>query len=351
MVGAKRRDIGLGGFPDVPLAMVREKAREAKGQIRQGIDPVEQRKAVRGALMAAQAKGINFDECARLFLKSKTEEFSNHKHAAQWVSTLRDYASPVIGKLPVDTVELPHILKILEPIWSEKTETATRLRGRIESVLAWATVSGYRSGDNPARWKGNLDAILPKPTKLKRVQHHKALPWQDVNQFIQKLRQREGIAARCLEFVILTGLRSGEVRGAKWEEIDFHAKTWTVPAERMKMKQTHIVPLCKDALTLLEQMPMLKDNDLVFPGARGGVMSDVGVTKPIRAMGLDVTVHGFRSTFRDWIAERTNYPHHVQEMALAHAVGNAVERAYRRGDLLAKRTNLMRDWCEFINSA
>jgi integrase len=350
MVGAKRRDIGLGGFPDVTLAMAREKAREAKEMIKHGIDPVEQRKAARGALMAAQAKGVSFDECAQQFIKSKTVEFSNPKHAAQWTSTLRDYASPLIGRLPVAEVELAHIVKVLEPIWRTKTETATRVRGRIESVLAWATVSGYREGDNPARWKGNLDAVLPKPAKLKNVQHHKALPWQNMSDFMQKLRQRQGMAARCLEFTILTGLRSGEVRGAKWQEIDLQANTWTVPAERMKMKKAHTVPLCDDAVKLLEQLPRFKDNGLVFPGARGGVLSDVGVTRPIRAMGYDVTVHGFRSTFRDWIAESTSYPHHVQEMALAHAVGNAVERAYRRGDLLAKRTNLMRDWCKFINS-
>jgi integrase len=350
MVGAKRRDIGLGGFPDVTLARAREQAREAKEMIKQGTDPVEQRKSARGALMAAQARGVSFDECARQFIESKTVEFSNPKHAAQWTNTLRDYASPLIGRLPVAEVELAHIVKVLEPIWQTKTETATRVRGRIESVLAWATVSGYREGDNPARWKSNLDAVLPKPAKLKNVQHHKALPWQDMNDFMQKLRQRQGMGARCLEFTILTGLRSGEVRGAKWQEIDLKANTWTVPAERMKMKKAHTVPLCDDAVKLLEQLPKFKDNELAFPGTRGGILSDVGVTKPIRVMGYDVTVHGFRSTFRDWIAESTSYPHHVQEMALAHAVSNAVERAYRRGDLLAKRTNLMRDWCKFINS-
>lgn len=350
MVGSKRRDIGLGGFPDVTLAQAREKAREAKEQIKQGIDPVEQRKAAKGLLMAAQARGRTFDDCARQYLKSKTEEFSNPKHAQQWANTLRDYATPVIGKLPVAAVELPHILKILEPIWSEKTETATRVRGRIESVLAWATVSGYRTGDNPARWKGNLDVVLPKPGKIQNVKHHKALPWQEINEFMTKLRQRDGMAARCLEFTILTGLRSGEVRGAKWDEVDLQARTWTVPAERMKTKKPHTVPLCDDAITLLEQLPRFEGINLVFPGARGGVLSDTGVTKPIRTMGYSVTVHGFRSTFRDWMAESTNYPHHVAEMALAHAVGNAVERAYRRGDLLAKRTNLMRDWAKFINT-
>lgn len=345
-----RKDAGLGGYPTVSLKQARERAQTLQDKLWQGIDPIEERKAVKGALLAAQSRGITFDDCARQFLKNKTAEFSNPKHAAQWENTLRDYASPVIGKLPVAEVTLPHIVKILEPIWQTKTETATRVRGRIESVLAYATASGFREGDNPARWKGNLDAVLPKPTKLKKVQHHKALPWQEINDFMVKLRQREGMAARCLEFTILTGLRSGEVRGARWDEIDLQAKTWTVPAERMKMKKSHTVPLCVDAIILLEQLPRFEGNDLVFPGARGGVLSDVGLTKPIRAMGYDVTVHGFRSTFRDWMSERTSYPHHVAEMALAHAVGNAVERAYRRGDLLAKRTNLMRDWCRFINS-
>jgi integrase len=345
-----RKDAGLGAYPTVTLAQARERARELKEQLWQGVDPIERRKAARAAVLVANAKTITFDECSRQFLKGKTAEFSNPKHAAQWESTLRDYASPVIGKLPVAEVTLPLIVKILEPIWQTKTETATRVRGRIEAVLAWATVSGYREGDNPARWGGNLDAVLPKPGKLKKVKHHAALPWQEINDFMMKLRQRQGMADRCLEFTILTGLRSGEVRGAKWEEIDFNAKTWTVPAERMKMGKPHTVPLCEDAITLLEQLPRFEGNDLVFPGARGGVLSDVGLTKPIRAMGYDVTVHGFRSTFRDWMAESTNYPHHVAEMALAHTIGNAVEKAYRRGDLLAKRVNLMRDWCRYINS-
>lgn len=349
-VGSKRRDIGLGGYPDVTLAQARQRAREARDLIRQGIDPVEERRAAKSALLAAQAKGITFDECARQFLADKTAEFSNPKHAAQWSSTLEAYATPVIGKLPVSAVELAHIVKILKPIWQTKTETASRVRGRIESVLAWATVHGFREGDNPARWRGNLDAVLPKPTKLKKIQHHKALPWQEINPFIQGLRQRKGTAARAVEFLILTAVRSGELRGATWDEIDMDTKTWTIPAERMKAGREHTVPLCNDAITLLNALPRFEDNNLVFPGARGGVLSDVGLTKPIRAMGHKETVHGFRSTFRDWCAESTNYPNEVAEMALAHTIGNAVEKAYRRGDLLAKRTRLMADWCKFINT-
>ncbi len=350
MVGSKRRDIGLGGFPDVTLALARENARETKEKIKQGIDPVAERKAARAALIAAQAKDFTFDQCVEKFLKKKTKEFSNPKHAAQWSSTLKTYASPVIGRLPVNVVELPHILKILEPIWQDKTETATRLRGRIESVLAYATVSKYRTGDNPARWKGNLDAVLPKPTKIKKVKHHKAIPWQEISPFIQSLRERKGTGAKALEFTILTATRSGEVRGALWDEIDLQTNTWTVPAGRMKTNKEHTIPLCDDAVKLLENLPRFEDNKLIFPGARGGILSDVALTKPIRAMGSDATVHGFRSTFRDWCAESTNYPNEVAEMALAHTISNAVEKAYRRGDLIAKRTNLMRDWCKYLNA-
>lgn len=348
-VGGHRREMGLGGYPEVTLAKARDKARKAKAAIREGIDPIEEQRAAKGELASSRAKEKTFDECVKSYLAIKLTEFSNPKHAAQWASTLKTYASPVIGKLPISEVTRPHIIKTLEPIWQTKTETATRVRGRIESVLAWATVSGFREGDNPACWKGNLDAVLPKPGKLKNVQHHKALPWQEISEFMVKLRQRNGMAARCLEFTILTGLRSGEVRGAQWQEIDLPAKTWTVPAERMKTSKAHTVPLCDDAVKLLKDLPRFEDNELVFPGARGGLLSDVAVTKHIRAMGYDVTTHGFRSTLRDWIAENTSYPHHVAEMALAHTIGNAVERAYRRGDLLAKRTRLMADWCKFIN--
>ena len=350
IIGAKRRDIGLGGYPDVTLAQARDKARDTKETIQQGIVPVAQRRAVRTALIAAQATNKTFDECAEQFLIKKTTEFSNPKHATQWRNTLATYASPVIGKLPVEAVELPHILKILEPLWGEKTETATRLRGRIEAVLAYATVSKYRTGDNPARWQGNLDAVLPKPAKLKKVKHHKAIPWQEIGAFVESLRQRSGTGAKALEFTVLTAARSGEVRGALWDEIDLATKTWTIPAERMKTNKEHTVPLCDDALTLLESLPRFAGNELVFPGARGSILSDVALTKPIRAIGSDATAHGFRSTFRDWCAKSTNYPNEVAEMALAHTVSNAVERAYRRGDLLAKRVRLMADWCRYINT-
>lgn len=349
MVGDRRREIGLGGFPDVLLVQARDHAREIKAAIRQGVDPVEQRKAARAELIAANSKRQTFKEAAEKYLASKTIEFRNAKHAKQWGSTLATYAYPVIGELPVASVELAHIVKVLEPIWQTKTETATRVRGRVEAVLAWATVSGFRSGDNPARWRGNLDAVLPKPTKLKKVKHHAALSWREINGFMSDLRDREGTAARALEFLILTAARSGEVRGATWDEINFIAGTWTVPAERMKAGRDHIVPLTCDSLELLKTLPKQEGTDLLFPAPRGGMLSDMALSAVMKRMKVDATPHGFRSTFRDWASETTSYPHDVCEMALAHTINSAVERAYRRGDLLEKRKRLMADWDAFIN--
>lgn len=350
MVGTKRRDIGLGGFPDVTLADARERARELKESIRQGIDPVEQRKAAKAALIADSGKQITFTDATYRFLSSKKSEFKNDKHTAQWKTTLETYAFPLMGNLTVDRIELAHIVKVLEPIWLIKTETATRLRGRLESVLNWATVSGFRKGENPARWKNNLDAVLPKPGKLQKVQHHKAIPWQEAAAFMKELRQCKGMAAKALEFLILTAARSGEIRGALWQEIDLQARTWTIPSERMKADKEHVIPLSDDAMSLLIQLPRLEGNDLVFPAARGGQLSDMTISAVMRRMKVDAVPHGFRSTFRDWCSESTNYPNHVAEMALAHTISSGVEKAYRRGDLLTKRTNLMNDWCRYLNT-
>ena len=349
-IGDKRRDMGLGSLVDVSLARAREKAREARELIQRGIDPVQERAEAKSANLAQQRKMLTFDQAARRFLASKTREFKNEKHAAQWASTLATYASPTLGKLPVDQIELAHIVQVLDGLWTEKTETATRVRGRIEAVLSWAIVSGFRSGDNPARWKGNLDAVLPKPTKLKNVQHHKALPASELPGFMKALRKREGMVARALEFLVLTAARSGEVRGATWGEIDLEARTWTIPAERMKAGKMHTVPLPADAVTLLEALPRFEDVPLLFPSARGTALSDMGLSAMMKRMKVDAVPHGFRSTFRDWCSEFTSYPHEVCEMALAHVIPSAVERAYRRGDLLAKRRNLMRDWSRFINT-
>jgi integrase len=350
VIGNKRRSIGLGGYPEVPLAAAREKARAAKEKIDTGIDPIEERKARRQALIKSRTATISFAAAASKCHDSKVPEFKNEKHAKDWISSVNRYAIPKIGDLPINEIELPHILAVLEPIWTEKTETATRLRQRLESILAWATVSGYRKGDNPARWKGHLDAVLPKPAKVRNRIHFPALPWQDIGAFMKDLRQRDGMGARALEWIILTACRSGEVRLATWDEIDLEGKVWTIPAERMKAGREHRVPLTDDAIRLLEQLPMLEGSSYIFPAIKGGALSDMTVSGVCRRMKVNAVPHGFRSTFRDWCAENTNFPREVAEMALAHTIENATEAAYRRGDLFMKRRRLMDAWAKFCNT-
>ena len=347
-VAGRRRDIGIGAFPEVPLAAARNSAAEKRQQVREGIDPLVERHSAKLALRAAQAKALSFDECAERFIKAKSREFRNPKHIAQWRSTLTAYAGPVIGPLSVERVELAHVVQILQPIWDTKTETATRLRARIERVLDYAIVSGYRTGDNPARWKGKLNAILPQPSKLKRVRHHRAVPWAHAPAFLCALRQRPGIAARGVEFILYTAARSGEVRGARWEEIDLEAGIWTVPGERMKAGRSHRVPLSSPALALLRELPRFAGCPYVFPSARGGILSDMTLAAVLRRMQIDATVHGLRSTFRDWCSEVTDHQREVAEMALAHIIENQTELAYRRGDLFTKRAQLMTDWAQFL---
>ena len=349
-IGTKRRDIGLGGYPDVTLAQARDKARDARDKIAAGIDPVAERQALRSALIAQQAKAMTFEQCALEVIRKKQAESKNKKHAAQWQSSLETYAFPTLGKMAVNDVELVHVLDVLRPHWETKTETMTRVRQRIEAVLSWATVHGHREGENPARWKGHLDTILPAPAKIKKVKHHRALPMDDMYRFMSALKERESIAARCLEFIILTAARSGEARGATWDEIDLQGRVWTIPGERMKAGREHRVPLSDEALKLLQDLPRHVGSDLVFTAPRGGQLTDVVMGELLKRMKVDATVHGFRSTFRDWTAERTSTPHHVAEMALAHTIKNEAEAAYRRGDLLAKRARLMQDWARFIDS-
>lgn len=347
-VGSKRREMGLGPFPEVTLAAARDKARAARSKIEEGVDPILERQRVASALRAEQAKALTFDQAVTQFIDARGDEWKNPKHRAQWLTTLDTYASPTIGSLLVGDVSQAHVLKILEPIWKTKTETATRVRGRIEQVLDWARVRGYREGENPARWRGHLDKLLAAPAKIARVSHHPALAIDAMPGFMADLRQRNGIAARALEFLVLTAARSGEVRGARWGEIDRESKTWTVPAERMKAGKEHRVPLSPRVLTLLEMLPRIEGNDLLFPAPRGGVLSDMTLTAVMRRMELEAVPHGMRSTFRDWAAERTDFPHAVAEMALAHAIGNAVEAAYRRGDLFEKRAEMMQAWACFM---
>lgn len=366
-VGDRRPDIGLGGYPDVTLEQARSLAREIRLQIRQGIDPVATKREARNALKAAQAKVMTFGAAAAACHAAKSHEFKNRKHRKQWLATITEYASPLIGSLPVADVELAHVVKILEPIWTTKTETATRLRGRMEAVLAWAKVSGYRSGDNPARWKGNLDQVLPKPSKIKKVKHHPALPWQHMPAFIADLRERGGIAARAQELLILTAARSGEVRFATWGEIDLGAKLWTVPGERMKAGLPHRVPLSAPAVNLLKALHRFVGSDYVFPAPKGGPMSDMSISSVIRRMHeasikaggkgyLDprqnriATPHGMRSAFKDWCRSSTSYPDEVSELALAHVSSDETRSAYARDELLPKRTRLMRDWARFLET-
>lgn len=351
-VGGKRRDMGLGSLAVVSLADARQKALEARRQVQEGKDPLRERRALARALTLAQAVPT-FDACAKLFLASKKAEFTNPKHASQWESTLTTYASPVVGKLPVNEIDLPHILQILEPIWTTKTETASRLRGRIEDVLAWATVARHRSGDNPARWKGNLDAVLPKPGKIAKVDHHAAMPFADLPAFVAELRKRDGVAPRMVEFAILTAARSGEVRGARWEEIDFDAQAWTIPASRMKARKEHRVPLTQAAVELLGSLPhdRREKHALIFASGKGSQFSDMALTAVLRRMDVkDATVHGMRSTFRDWAGETTSFPREVIEHALAHRLKDKAEAAYARGTLFDKRRKLMDAWSRYLAS-
>ncbi|MDM0113924.1 integrase arm-type DNA-binding domain-containing protein [Variovorax sp. J22R133] len=350
MIAGKRRDMGLGGFPDVTLAQARERARAARDLIDAGSDPVQLRQAARSAAAAAHAKAKTFDQCVEGFMKAKSGEWRNAKHRAQWQSTLDNYASPVFGNVLVQDVELAHVLKVLEDIWTTKTETASRLRGRIETILNWATARGFRTGDNPARWRGHLDHMLAKPRKIATVKHHPAVKIDDVHKFMIELRRMEGIGARALEFAILTAGRSGEVRGARWHEIDMREKVWTVPAERMKAKKEHRVPLSRQVMKLLDGLPRIEGSDVVFPGAKGKPLSDMALTACMRRMKLDAVPHGFRSTFRDWASEKTTFPREVAEMALAHTIESAVEAAYRRGDLLKKRTSMMQAWADYCDT-
>lgn len=348
-VGGKRRNIGLGGFPDVTLAGAREKAREYRELIEKGIDPVEKRQAARQSLIAEQGKALTFDDAARQFLAVKSREFKNPKHIQQWTNTLSTYASPYIGKMAVSAIELPHIVQVLEPIWHTKTETAGRVRGRIEKVLAWATVSGFRTGDNPARLKDNVDLALGKPSKIKKAKHFTALPYAEMPEFMAELRQRPAISARALEFAILTAARSGEVRGATWEEIDMDAAIWTIPADRMKAGKPHKVPLCPDAVEILREIPRIDDSEFIFTAPRGGKFSDVALTALLKRMDIKATAHGFRSTFKDWAREQTAYADEVSELALAHVNSDATRAAYARSELIDKRRQLMQEWAEYSN--
>lgn len=357
VIRGKRRDLGLGSPPLVSLAQARDLALDNRRLARAGGDPL--------AAKRDKAAVPTFAEAVERFLDSKLAEFRNEKHRLQWRSSLDTYAGPVLGAIQVSDIGLQDILRTLDPIWREKTETASRLRGRIEAVLAWAKVSGHRTGDNPARWKGNLDAILPKPGKIAKTDNHPALALDDVAGWFSALRRREGLAARALELLASTAARSGEVRGAVWSEFDLEAGLWTIPAERMKAGREHRVPLTPELMAMLGGLPRMTGSEFVFFAARGGMLSDMALSAVMRRMQETATVegstgyldprsgrpavpHGLRSTFRDWTAERTDYPRDMAEIALAHNVGSEVERAYRRGDMLEKRRSMMEAWGRFL---
>jgi integrase len=345
----REHQMGLGPLDVVSLAQAREKAAECRRLRQEGIDPIEARNAQRASAAAENAKAMTFDQCAERYIAAHRAGWRNPKHAAQWGSTLATYVAPVFGKLSVRAIDVGLVTKALEPIWATKPETASRVRGRIEAVLDWAAARGLRDADNPARWKGRLDKLLPRRSKVRAVAHHAALAFPEIGAFMRDLRDRDGgVAARALEFLILTVARTGEVLGAQWPEIDLKAKVWVVPPDRMKGGREHRVPLSDAAVTLLQSMAKIRENDFVFPGGRRAMLSDMALLMLLRRMGHgEITAHGFRSTFRDWAAERTNFPNEVVEMALAHAVGSKVEAAYRRSDLFDKRRRLMAAWAAF----
>jgi integrase len=356
------RDMGLGSVDDVPLADARKKAAFARSQIADGIDPIEARNSDRARAALDAAKAITFHECAEAYIAAHRESWRNEKHAAQWGATLAAYVYPKIGKMAVKDVDVGHVLKVLEQkcddlknkptLWSGKTETASRVRGRIEAVLDWAKVRKYRTGENPARWRGNLEHTLPKRNDVQKVAHHAALPYDQMGAFMAALRIEDGTAARALEYLILTATRTSETIGARWDEFDLDKALWVIPAERIKAGKEHRVPLSDAALAIVKAQAKLKENEFVFPGGKHG--------KPLSTNALlmlldrmkrdDITAHGFRSTFRDWAAESTNYPRDVAEMALAHTIGDKVEAAYRRGDLFEKRKRMMEDWAKFCGT-
>ncbi|NPT54739.1 tyrosine-type recombinase/integrase [Paraburkholderia elongata] len=345
-VGDRRREIGLGPYPAVSLKDAHTKAQAERDKIRSGVDPILERREADSRLRASQTLEMTFADAAQKFMAAKSSEWANPKHGDQWRSTLETYAYPFIGRLYVRHIGREHVTEVLEPIWLTKNETASRLRGRIEAILNWCKVKGYRSGENPASWRGNLENLLSKPSKVQKVRNHPALPFSEMGNFMPQLRAIESNTARCMEFAILTAARSGEARGARWAEIDWDSRVWRVPAERMKAKKEHRVPLSDAAFRLLQAMP--RTPDVVFPSPRGKVLSDMTLLMMVRRLGVDAVPHGFRSTFRDWAGERTNYPRELAEVALAHVKGDATEAAYWRGDVLEKRRRMMDDWAQFI---
>jgi integrase len=348
-VTGKLRDMGLGPARQgqVTLAEARERADSLRKQLRDGLDPLAAKHATRDAAKTQHEKRMAFGRCAELYIENHRVGWRNPKHAAQWDSTLRTYCEPV-WKLPVDAIDTAQVMRCLDPIWTTKTETASRVRGRMESVLAWATVRGLRSGDNPAAWRNHLDQLLPARAKVQKVEHRAALPYADAGAFLAELRQRDNLAARVMELQILTATRPGEAAGAQWSEFDLQGAVWTIPADRMKAGKEHRVPLSPAAVKLLKALPRVDRN--VFPGVKGKPITTEAAMKLLKEMRPGITAHGFRSTFRDWAAETTAHPREVIEAAMAHRLKDAAEAAYQRGDLLQRRAVLMKDWAGYCGT-
>jgi integrase len=365
-VGDQRQPIGLGSYPQVSLAMAREHAAKLVMEARQGVNLKAKKREQRSALITAAAKNKTFKECAEAYIEAHSQDYTNDKHRKQWPATLEAYAYPIIGQMLVSEIAISHVLAVLEQetaidktskgkLWYVKTETAKRLLGRIKTVLDYATVSEYRTGNNPAQWSGYLSTQLPSPKKLQKKEHHSAVPYQQIGNFVSKLRKHNSISAKALEFLILTAVRSGSVRQAEWSEIDLEKGLWIIPPEHTKARQEHRVPLQPQAIKLLETLPILAGTNIVFPSPKGKALSDMALSQMMRGMRergeltIEAVPHGFRSSFRDWAAEQTNYPDEIRKAASGHAVGDSVKEAYQRTDLLEKRRRLMLEWSRFLD--
>jgi integrase len=344
--------MGLGSAHDISLQEARIRAQEARRLRADGIDPLEARRYRQLAAAMETAKALTFEKASSLFIDAQKPGWRNKKHGDQWAATLKTYAFPTLGNMPVQAVDTAMVFAVLQPIWNTRTETAARVRSRIERILDWSTSHGYRTGENPARWRGHLNNMLPPPAKVARVKHHPALPYSEIRNFMQALRCQSGDAAEALELLILTASRTGEIIGARWEEFDLARKHWIVPGDRMKAGREHRVALNQAAIEILtKRQASVRDQTFVFPGKPGKSISNGAILMLLERMGRgDITAHGFRSTFRDWVAEQTHFPGEVAELALAHAVSDKVEAAYRRGDQLAKRSKLMEAWATFLLS-
>jgi integrase len=348
----KQHYLGLGSASAITLKRARELLAEPRRLRAEGIDPVETRRAQRSAARLAAAKGVTFRQCAESYFATHEHAWKSEVHRQQWRTSVQTDAYPALGSLSVQDIDTSLVLEVLRPIWKAKPVSANRLRSRIENILDAAKSADLRTGDNPARWAGHLENLLPSPRKMRSVEHYAALPYRDIPGFMIALRTRDGLSARALELAVLTATRASEVVGARWNEVDFDQRTWTISAARMKAGKEHKIPLSACAAELLRDLHAVRSGDFVFPGRSGKGISTAAMLKTLAAMGRsDLTVHGFRSTFRDWAAERTAFPNEVVEMALAHAIKGAVEAAYRRGDLFEKRARVMTAWSEFCAQA